>query len=446
MRNFVKVKGFLLVLIMIFVSVPSILIGQEFTIDENKNKFSLKFQHVGNLVIIPLSINGSQPLNFIIDTGSPHTIITNIEAINQFKLNKGKSIQISGLGNNSKTLEAYLSMNNSLRIGSATSNTTEIVLLFEKEFNLSSRFGVPIYGIIGYDLLSEFVTEINYSNNKISFYKHDYFYQNKKNKLKKFEEVSLQIIKKKPYLTTKSAINGVEISLKLLIDSGSWDAVWLFEDDSKQVNIPHKYITDYLGFGLNGEIHGKKSRISYVQLGSMKLEEPTTSFPDTASTRKISRIERNGTIGGEILKRFTTIYDYKNQKLFVKKNNKFDDKFNYNMAGMELFQPYPELPYLEVMYVRENSPASLAGIKKGDAIKFINGKKVGVFQSHIVDERHSASKTDKIELDGKKYETISLAEMLDLFKQNEGEKITVIYTRGNNEIERTTSFVLQKSI
>lgn len=420
--------------------------SQDFVIEDNAKKFSLKFQHVGNLVIIPLSINGSIPLNFIVDTGSPHTIITNVEAINHFKLNKGKPIQIAGLGNNSKSLEAYLSMNNSLQIGKAVSHSTEIVLLFEKEFNLSSRFGVPIFGIIGYDLLSEFVTEINYTQNKISFYNHDYFYKKKKNKLKKFDEIPLQIRKKKPYVKTISGINGTEVSLNLLIDSGSWDAVWLFEDESQMVSLPSKFIIDYLGFGLNGEIHGKKSRINYVQLGSSKLEQPTTSFPDTASTRKISRLERNGTLGGEILKRFTTIYDYKNQKLFVKKNKNFENNFNYNMAGMELYQPYPELPYLEVMYIRENSPAALAGIKKGDAIQFINGKKVGIFQSHIIDYRYAASKADVIELDGKKVETISLADMIDLFKKKEGEKITVIYTRGNNEVKHETSFILQKSI
>lgn len=420
--------------------------GQEFVMEDNGRKFSMSFQHVGNLVIIPISINGSIPLNFILDTGSPYTIITNVEAINYFQLNKGKPIQIAGLGNNSKSLEAYLSMNNTLQIGKATSNSTEIVLLFEKDFNLSSRFGVPIFGIIGYDLLNEFVTEVNYSKKRVSFYNHEYFYKKKKNKLKKFDEVSIQIKKKKPYLATLSGIDGVEVSLNLLIDSGSWDAIWLFEDESQMVNVPSKHIVDYLGFGLNGEIHGKKSRINYVQVGSVKLEQPTTSFPDTASTRKISRLERNGTIGGEILKRFTTVYDYKNQKLFVKKNKKINEKFNYNMAGMELYQPYPDLPYLEVLYVRENSPAALAGIQKGDAIKFINGKKVGIFQSHIDDYRYSASKLDKIELDGKKYETISLAEMLDLFKQNEGHKITVIYTRGNNEAQRETSFILQKSI
>ncbi len=431
----------------LLIFVLSILLrAQEFRIENDKHKFSLNFQHVGNLVIIPISINGSVPLNFIIDTGSPHTIITNIEAINYFKLNKGRSVHISGLGNDTKILEAYLSENNKITVGKATSNVTEIVLLFEESFNLSSRFGVPIYGIIGYDLLNDFVTEINYTQRRITFYDHNYFYRKKKNKITKFDEIPLEIKRKKPFVSTLSNINGVDVSLKLLIDSGSWDAIWLFEDETQMINVPSQSITDYLGFGLNGEIHGKKSRISYVQFGSVKLEQPTTSFPDTLSTRKISRQERNGTLGGEILKRFTTIFDYKNKKLFVRKNKKYEDAFNYNMAGIELYQPYPELPYLEVMYVRENSPAALAGIKKGDAIKYLNGKKVGVFQSHITDYKYSANKTDLIELDGKKAETISLAEMIELFKTKEGELISVIYTRGNNEIEYRTSFILQKSI
>ena len=421
--------------------------GQDFVMEDNAKKFSLNFQQISNLVLIPLSINGSQPLNFIIDTGSPYTVITNVEAIQYFNLNKGRPIQISGLGNDDKTLEAYLSMNNQIQIGKAVSKTTELVLLYEENFNLSSRFGVPVYGIIGYDLLKEFLIEINYTRNKISFYEPDYFYKKKKNKLKKFEEIPLQIKKKKPYIQVNSNLGNEYISLNLLIDSGSWDAMWLFEDESQKIHVPAQNIVDYLGFGLNGEIHGKKSRIPYVQLGSVKLELPTVSFPDTTSTQRVSRLDRNGAVGSEILKRFTTIYDYQNQKIFLKKNKQIHEDFNYNMAGMELYQPYPDLPYLEILYIRENSPAALAGLKKGDAVKFINGKKVGVFQSHLnEDYRFSTNKLSKTESGGKKHEIISLVEIIELFKKNEGERITIIYTRDGNEIQHETSFVLEKSI
>lgn len=420
--------------------------SQRFNLPDNREKFTINFQHIGNLIIVPLEINGSVPLNFVIDTGSPYTIITNLEAINHFQLNKGKPIKISGLGKDTRRLEAYLSKKNTLRLGEIASNSSDIVLLFEQGFDLSTRFGVPIYGIIGYDLLRDFVVEVNYSGSRITFYKHDYFYEKKSRKLKRFEEVPIEIEKGKPYINLGAKINKNPVDLKLLIDSGSWDAIWLFEDQKDKIMVPVIYIDDYLGYGLNGEIHGKKSRIQFLEIGSLKISEPTTSFPDSLSVSGITKKDRNGTLGSEILRRFTTIFDYKNEKVYFKKNRRFKEPFHYNMAGIELYQPFPALPYLEVIYVRENSPAANAGIRKGDAIRYVNGRKVSIFQTNIFDERYSALKTDVIRLNEKKKETISLPEMLELFKTKPGERITLIYTRGNNEIEHTTSFVLEKSI
>lgn len=439
-------KGCSLILICALLSIPSGSNGQEFHMARDTEKFSMSFQEVGNLVVVPVSINGSTPLNFIIDTGSPYTIITNIEAVNYFQLKKGKSVFISGLGQSTRRLEAYLSHGNSLTVGEAVSQATDIVLLFEEDFNLSSRFGIPIYGIIGYDLLKDFVVEINYYAKRVSFYTHDYFYRKKKNKLKKFDEIPMEVNRKKPYLIVPSGINGQEVPLKLLIDSGSWDALWLFENPKESISIPPQHINDYLGFGLNGEIHGKKSRIAYIQLGSTRLIQPTTSFPDSLSTANISRTERNGTLGGEVLNRFTTIYDYRNCKLFLRNNKRYKDEFHYNMAGIELYQPYPELPYLEVLYVRESSPAAVAGLKKGDAIRYVNGKKIGIFQPQLSRKDFSAGAAHLIELDGKKQQTISLPEMIDLFKTREGTKISIIYTRGMSMVQHFTSFTLQKSI
>jgi hypothetical protein len=440
--NFTR-TGFLLILILTGFSVRS----QDFRLNNNQDKFSVSFSHVGNLIIVPLQINNSVPLNFVIDTGSPYTIITNLDAIHYFKLNKGRKISISGLGQNSEQLEAYMSNDNRIQLGNAVSNSTDIVLLFEENFDLSTRFGVPIYGIIGFDILKDFVVEVSYTQQRVVFYKPEYFYKKKQRKLRKFEELPITIENGKPYLTLDSETDGIHSKLKLLVDSGSWDAVWLFENKEENIQIPKNYIEDYLGFGLNGEIHGKKSRIGILEIGSGQIKNPTASFPDSVSVANIKNKGRNGTLGSEILRRFTTIYDYKNKKIYVKKNRYFNEDFHYNLAGLELYQPYPELPYLEVMYVRKNSPAANAGLKIGDAIRYVNGKKIGVFRSDVFDEnKFAATKVDIIEVASKKREKISLPELLELFKTKVGEKIYIIYTRGNSDIEHETSFVLEKSI
>src|SRR5690606_39231888 len=102
--------------------------------------------------------------------------------------------------------------------------------------------------------------------------------------------------------------------------------------------------------------------------------------------------------------------------------------------------------YLEVAYVRKDSPADLAGLKKGDAIRLVNDKKISVFNVNPFQNRFAAQKTDIIQLDNKKRDPISLPEIIDLFKSREGEKIEIVYTRGLNDVERYASFVLKKSI
>lgn len=418
--------------------------SQEFQIDNNKKKFSINFKHVGSLMIIPVSINGSPPLNFVLDTGSPYTVITNLEAINHFNLKKGKSIKISGLGKDKMELEAYLSYANSLQIGQGFSSDIDIVLLYEQGFDLGTRFGLPIYGIIGYDILKDFVVEVNYRKDKITFYEPQHFYKTKS--LRKFEEFPLQIRNKKPYITIQSYFNDEEKDILLLIDTGSWESLWLFENPQQNIRVPEKHIEDYLGYGLNGEIHGKRSRLEKLKIGSSIIENPTTSFPDSSSVSFVSRLERNGTIGSEILQRFTTIYDVQNRKLFLRKNANFNKPYYYNLAGLELYQPYPELPYLEVSYVRENSPAYNAGLRKGDAVRSLNKKIIRIFNNHPNFSQNSVYKTDHMNFDSKPKETISLPEIIEYFKTKEGLLIKLVYTREGSTIERTAEFRLEKSI
>src|SRR5690606_9207704 len=128
------------------------------------------------------------------------------------------------------------------------------------------------------------------------------------------------------------------------------------------------------------------------------------------------------------------------------KNKYFKDEFHYNLAGLELYQPYPDLPYLEVAYIRKDSPADKAGIKKGDAIRYINDKKISVFQVNQFGDKFSAQSSDLIFINGKKRESISLPEILELFKGKPGEKIQIVYTRGQSDAEHHAEFILEKSI
>lgn len=64
------------------------------------------------------------------------------------------------------------------------------------------------------------------------------------------------------------------------------------------------------------------------------MKEVKASFPDSIYTQRISLIDREGSLGGDILHRFNLIIDYSGQKISFKKNSFCNKPFYYNINGM----------------------------------------------------------------------------------------------------------------
>ena len=67
------------------------------------------------------------------------------------------------------------------------------------------------------------------------------------------------------------------------------------------------------------------------------------------------------------------IIDYPQKKFYFKPNENFNNRYAYNVAGIEIIQISPNINLVEVLDVWANSPAAIAGVQKGDQIFEING-------------------------------------------------------------------------
>jgi hypothetical protein len=298
-------------------------------------KQTISFKLISNLIVIPIEVNGIK-LNFILDSGVGTTILFNIHKKDSVKLRNVKSVKLKGLGSE-QPVDAILSTNNIFKIKDVVSGNQKLYVVFNDFFDLSSKLGITIHGIIGYNLLKDFLIKINYGTKKITFYNPA---NNTFKGCRKCTPFNLEFYKLKPYINAgvKLKANNSKISkVKLLIDSGGSDAMWLFENTHPDIKPPTNYFDDYLGEGLSGSILGKRSKIEALVLGNYVLKNPTVSFPDSISiVHALQFKERNGSLGASILKRFTVYFDYKNSKLYLKKNSAFKDPFRYNMSGIEL--------------------------------------------------------------------------------------------------------------
>ncbi len=345
--------------------------------DDNRKEMTISFRFINNLIIIPLSINNSDSLYFILDTGLRFTVLTNLPTDKNVIFNKVKETLISGLGEEDDS-KAWITYNNKVEINNITSENVTIYVLEHDRFNLSSQMGTEINGIIGNDIFENFIIKIDYLRQKITFADPDKFNYSKK--YDKWVEYSITLYNKKPYIELPVVLqNDSLITAKLLLDNGSSDALWLFPYTNPNIQYPTESESFYLGQGLNGNIYGKQGHIKGLDIGNRTLKDVTASFPDSLSVRYAIMNDvpgRNGSIGTEVLRRFHLIIDYPNLKVLMKPNANFDDKFYFNLSGLEVITPYLGLPIYEISQVRKNSPSDIAKVQIGDQIMEINNTEV----------------------------------------------------------------------
>lgn len=434
-------KFFLVFLSFLFFS-PN-LIGQEgFQYFSKKERVTIPFQFINNLIFIPLKVNGVD-LTFLLDTGVEESILFSLEDKEELKFNNVEKIKLRGLGS-SDFIEGLKSSGNQVVFKDAiVDQKHDIYIILDEEFNFSGSVGIPVNGIIGYQFFRNFKVEINYLTQKI--YIHNPSKEIKKRKINKFLEVDIFFHNNKPYYSSQFEFEDQKVEGKLLLDIGNSDAFWFFSNRIKNYTFSNQSFEDFLGKGFNGDIFGKRTKLDSFSFENFSFKNPYVAIPDSTSLYNIKWAEnRIGSIGGEVFKRFNIIFDYKNSKLYLKKNKKFNDPFEYNMSGIEINHAglqwiqeevkmnilttdktsYENLtkgsdsfkykfvlkPIYIIANIRKDSPADLCGLKKGDIIVSIN--------SHGTDR-------------------YSLQEVNNLLKSQDGKKINFEVDRGNRRMQFT---------
>jgi hypothetical protein len=393
-----KFRSFLL----LFLGCFQMLLAQEgFQFENNRNKISLPFKFINNLIIIPIEVNGVS-LNFLLDTGVEDSILFSLDETDEVNFAKVEKIRIKGFGSK-EAFDAYKSSNNKLAVKNYVDFNHTLYLVLDQDINISAQVGIPVNGIIGYHFFENNVVKINYSAKRITVYKNET--KELQKIAKSYEKIPMELISGKPYLTSNSFFENQEqpLATKLLIDTGNTDALWYFKQNNKEITIPNINFIDFLGRGFSGEVYGKRGRINAFQIGAFKLQKPIAAFPDTTATTEIDEIEgRLGSVGSEIMRRFMVVFHYKSNSLYLKRNNDFNDKFSFNMSGLEIQhqglqwvkESYEDNPVISnnlfdsngnkidnnlkykfnlkpiyfISNVRKDSPAALAGLEKNDMI------------------------------------------------------------------------------
>ena len=406
----------------------------EFQINNLKNKVVIPFKLINNLIFIPVTVNGEE-LTFLLDTGVEQTILFSLDDKDVIKLFEVEKLKLKGLGSKD-AIDSYKSSKNKVEIKDFVDYNHEIYIVLDQEFNFSSQVGIPVNGIIGYNFFRKDIVEINYDRKKIIVYDHAHKKINGRLQ-KKFVKESITVEDKKPYYIAKIKYGEQTIPSKLLVDTGNSDAVWIFTNKTDKINLPEKNVQDYLGRGFSGNVYGKRARMESFEFGKKTFDNPLVTFPDSTSVKSVNFVpNRIGSIGGEIISRFTIVFDYLNGAIYTKPNSQIKLPFNFNMSGIEVehsglewvketveenqnqgIKVYTDAseeriqnslkirfslkPIFKIASVRVDSEADKAGLKVGDRILKINHEIAHGYTIEMINEllRSEEGKTIEIEVE-----------------------------------------------
>jgi hypothetical protein len=256
------------------------------------------------MIFIPVHINGSKPLSFVLDTGSSRILIDRALATDLgLKANGSGSLQGAGSG------RIPIEFIHDVRLafpgvesGGYDLSTTDLK-------PLEQSLGVKVDGILGYEVLSRFVITVDYEGKNLTFTLPQAFHPDNK-----AQQLPIEIRDKWPFVKAELVLPGpVTVQDSFMIDSGSSDAV-----DHPVVMKLQSRVASESGIGFGKPVQGGTARADSFRIGRYTLDRPIVSC--CGATDATSKL-----IGSEILRRFNVTFDYPSSRIFISPNSSFGE-------------------------------------------------------------------------------------------------------------------------
>ncbi len=336
---------------------------QDFKFTTHKKSSSARFVFAENLIYLPVTLKGSEKY-WVLDSGASMSVID---------LDYAKELGLRGKG----TIKGYgfgelfdLSFVDipGYQLGN---------IIFEPQTvygvkDLKERSYEPeIAGILGYDFLSRFVVEIDYSQQIVTFHSPEAFH---------FSGHGQVIDAPLKYRT---------FSIPVEIE-GKYKGNWSLDLGAHMSSIHYQFAenhrllerqgTETISQGISGIAYEKMVEFGSLSIGGFQLDNHLLTIPLEKGKGTTALGEVAGNLGNSTLRHFHLILNYPKQQIVLSKNKNFNSRFPRDRSGMLIGRSESNQPM--VSFVATNSPAHKAGLIAGDIILKIDGKTIS--QGHPV--------------------------------------------------------------
>ena len=338
---------------------------KDYRFTSGESALNIPIQLNSNHIYVEARINGEGPLWFILDTGAGVTVISR-ERAEEMGLQMEGKIEGRGAGEGSVDVSIIPGVSFELQ-GVELTNQTVMAIALKA---LEPYEGRPIEGILGYDMISRFVLQIDYADRRMHLYEPETFQADAT-----VVSVPFTLEDNQPHVMAQVAVDGrAPITGKFLIDTGSRSALSLNRPFCEEHDLTDGLVTIRGGFGagVGGETKNAIGRVDALKLGDYVLHDVVGGFSEDEGGA-LADPDVAGIVGGDALRRFNVTFDYSRYEMLLVPNGHFEEGFEYDMAGVFLATS-PGFDRFKVHKVIAESPCGEAGLIEGDIITAIDGR------------------------------------------------------------------------
>lgn len=257
----------------------------------------VEYRPEGKLIYMPVRVNGSEPLWFILDSGAPNSLIDSTAA-------RSLNIQAQSPGNIHGAGKGDVSAADAgevrLTVGSTTTKVAHAKLVDLSKVPLPFK----CEGLLGAEFFEQYVVRIDTAHHLVAFYDPDSFVYKGEGK-----EMPFQLTNDRLYVTVGLAVRpGALVQRRLRVDTGSEDAI----DDDTVRDSPTLQETT-LGNGLGASYQDVSGIYDTVVIGPYTFHHvwgPAGAVP---------------IVGMEMMRRFTMTFDSRRRRLYLEPNSSLDE-------------------------------------------------------------------------------------------------------------------------
>jgi len=315
---------------------------------------TIPFDLFKNQIFVPMQVNGSRPLWFILDTGANTAAVDETLAKKLGLMPEGEAAT-QGVGSHDVAMKFLNNVKFSLP-GLDFVDEKAITLDYRPNFAFQGR---DTDGIFSYDFLKRFVVTIDYAHRLLSVAEPDAATSAAP---KDGEVFPLTFQHGLPYVEAEITVPGNPAEkTTFLVDVGSGDTV-----DWPKLGISKgKLLETVSGVGLGDNETRGITGLGTLRLGRFEFKEIPVHC---CGGNELG----NHLIGGDLLKRFTVTLDFPHQRMVLAPNGDLTKPFVFDCSGL-ILREERDTKLFRIKTSIVGTPAAEAGLKATELIEQVNG-------------------------------------------------------------------------